>query len=213
MRTLISVSMKKAYLFSVSLLGVLMLVGCASSPYQALSEQPSETAQDYDYLIGPGDQVEIFVWGNPELTATVPVRPDGKITTRLVEDIAASGKTPTQLARDIEEAYSQYVKNAVVSVLVSGFAGVPSQRIRVVGEAAKPQSIAFRKHLTLLDLIIMVGGLTEFADGNSAVLVRNQGDEKKVYNVRLDDLVREGDISANVALLPGDVVIIPEAWF
>ncbi|MET0025197.1 MAG: XrtA/PEP-CTERM system exopolysaccharide export protein [Sedimenticola sp.] len=178
-----------------------------------MTEQPGNAAQDFDYVIGPGDEVEIFVWGNPELTVTVPVRPDGKITTRLVEDIPASGKSPTQLARDIEEAYSQYVKNAVVSVLVSGFVGVPSQQVRVVGEASKPLSVSFRKHMTLLDLMIAVGGLTEFADGNASVLVRSEGGEQKVYNVRLDDLIRDGDISANTALLPGDIVIIPEAWF
>lgn len=213
MRTLTSVSLRKASLFAAGLLAVLALAGCASSPYEALTEQPGDASQDYDYVIGPGDQVEIFVWGNPELTVTVPVRPDGKITTRLVEDIPASGKSPTELARDIEEAYSQYVKNAVVSVLVSGFVGVPSQQVRVVGEASKPLSVSFKKHMTLLDLMIEVGGLTEFADGNASVLVRNQGGEQKVYNVRLDDLVREGDISANTALLPGDIVIIPEAWF
>ena len=143
----------------------------------------------------------------------VEVRPDGKISTRLVENIEASGKTPSQLARDIETAYSEYVKSAVVSVIVNEFIGVPSQQVRVVGEAAEPLKIPFRKHMTLLDLMVEVGGLTEYADGNKAVLVRNSGGAKSSYNVRLDDLLRDGDISANIALSPGDIVIIPEAWF
>jgi len=195
------------------LVAVLALAGCVSNQNPEIPEVSAQADQDYDYVIGPGDSVEVFVWGNPELTVTVTVRPDGKITTRLVEDIPASGKSPTQLARDIEEAYSKYVKNAVVSVLVNGFAGVPSQRIRIVGEAVKPMSIPFRKHMTMLDLMIAVGGLTDFADGNKAVLVRTADEGQQVYGVRLDDLIRDGDIAANRPLMPGDIVIIPEAWF
>ncbi|MCW8889806.1 MAG: polysaccharide export protein [Sedimenticola sp.] len=191
---------------------VLMLAGCASKYPQVTGDQAT-SAQDFDYVIGPGDSLNIFVWGNSELTVTVPVRPDGKITTRLVEDIEASGKTPTQLARDVEAAYSEYVKNAVVTVIVDGFVGIPSQQVRVVGEAAEPLSVPFRKHMTLLDLMIAVGGLTEFADGNKSVLIRNLNGEQQVYNVRLEDLIKEGDISANLALMPGDIMIIPEAWF
>nr|WP_273437891.1 XrtA/PEP-CTERM system exopolysaccharide export protein [Sedimenticola selenatireducens] len=176
------------------------------------SDQP-QVAPDFDYIIGPGDELNIFVWGNQELTVTVTVRPDGKITTRLVEDIEASGKTPTQLARDVEAAYSEYVKNAVVTVIVDEFVGVPTQQVRVVGEAAEPLSVPFRKHMTLLDLMIQVGGLTEFADGNKSVLIRNINGEQQIYNVRLEDLVEDGDISANLALMPGDIMIIPEAWF
>ncbi len=192
-----------------------VLPGCSStkSPHPPVEQAQINPDQEYDYLIGPGDTVEIFVWSNPELTVTVPVRPDGKITTRLVEDIPASGKTPTQLARDIEKAYSEYVKNAVVSVIVNGFVGVPYQQVRVVGEAAKPLSVPFHKHMTLLDLMIAVGGLTDYADGNNAVLIREYEGKQEVFTVRLDDLVRGGDITANVPLWPGDIVIIPESWF
>ncbi|WP_428624921.1 XrtA/PEP-CTERM system exopolysaccharide export protein [Sedimenticola sp.] len=191
---------------------VLLLAGCASKYPQVTSGQ-LQAEQDFDYIIGPGDKLNIFVWGNEELTVTVPVRPDGKITTRLVEDIQASGKTPTQLARDVEKAYSEYVKNAVVTVIVDEFVGIPTQQVRVVGEAAEPLSVPFRKHMTLLDLMIEVGGLTEFADGNKSVLIRNVNGEQQVYNVRLEDLIKDGDISANLALMPGDIMIIPEAWF
>lgn len=191
---------------------VMLVAGCASKYPQVTSDQ-LQSAQDFDYIIGPGDELNIFVWGNEELTVSVPVRPDGKITTRLVEDIQASGKTPTQLARDVEQAYSEYVKNAVVTVIVDEFVGVPDQQVRVIGEAAVPLTVPFRKHMTLLDLMIEVGGLTEFADGNKSVLIRNIDGEQQVYNVRLEDLVQDGDISANVALMPGDIMIIPEAWF
>jgi polysaccharide export outer membrane protein len=206
-----SVLAKRAYALVISLAAVLLVGGCAATgPYpQDIEEQD----QEFDYVIGPGDKVEVFVWGNPELTGTVTVRPDGKITTRLVEDIPASGKTPSQLARDIEKAYSDYVKSAVVSVIVGGFVGIPSQQVRVVGEASKPLSVPFRKHMTLLDLMIAVGGLTDFADGNKSVLIRTEADGQQIYNVRLDDLIRDGDISANTTLMPGDILIIPEAWF
>jgi len=197
----------------MALVSILLLAGCASSPYPEATGDQAEASPDFDYIIGPGDNLNIFVWGNAELTVSVPVRPDGKITTRLVEDIEASGKTPTTLARDIEKAYSEYVKNAVVTVIVTGFSGVPSQQVRVVGEAAEPLSVPFSKHMTLLDLMIKVGGLTEFADGNASVLVRTVGSEQTTYNVRLEDLLKDGDISANMALMPGDIMIIPEAWF
>jgi polysaccharide export outer membrane protein len=157
--------------------------------------------------------MEIFVWGNPELTLSVPVRPDGKITTRLVEDIPASGKTSTQLARDIEVAYGEYVKSPVVSVIVNGFIGIPPQQVRVIGEAINPLKIPYNKHMTLLDLMIAVGGLTPFANGNKSVLIRNYDGKQKTFSVRIDDLIRDGDISANLSLLPGDIVIIPESWF
>jgi len=157
--------------------------------------------------------LEVFVWGNQELSTSVTVRPDGKFTTRLVEDLEASGKSSTQLARDIEEAYAKYVKNPVVTVIVKGFRGVPEQQVRVVGASVTPLSVPFRKHMTLLDLMISVGGLTEFADGNGSVVIRQHDGEQVSYKLRLEDLIREGDISANVDLLPGDIVIIPEAWF
>ena len=169
--------------------------------------------QDYNYVIGPGDTMEIFVWGNEELTTTGVVRPDGKFTTRLVEDVDASGKTSTQLARDIEKVYGEYVKHPVVSVIVNGFVGVPEQQVRVVGEATTPSSVPYRKHMTLLDLMIAVGGMTEFASGNNSVLVRTDSSGQKSYALRLDDLLKDGDISADLDLQPGDVVIISESWF
>ena len=200
----------------VSVMGLLVaaLGGCASGgAYPPVSKAQADVQPDYDYLVGPGDSLEIFVWGSPELSSTVQVRPDGKITTRLVEDIPASGKSPTQLARDIEKAYSEYIKSAVVSVIVNRFVGVPSQQVRVVGEATEPKSVPFSKHMTVLDLMIQVGGLTEFADGNRTVLVRSQNGKRELYGVRLEDLLKDGDISANLTLMPGDILIIPEAWF
>ncbi len=165
------------------------------------------------YLIGPGDNVNIFVWGNPELSSSVPVRPDGRITTPLIEDVPASGKTPTQLARDMEKRLARYIKNPVVTVIVTGFVGRYSEQIRVLGEAANPQALPFREQVTVLDVMIQVGGLTEFAAGNNATIVRLVDGEQMLYQVRLDDLIRDGDITANVDMLPGDVLIIPEAWF
>lgn len=192
---------------------MLLAVCTACSSYPPVAEDQRSFSPDYDYVIGPGDSMEIFVWGNEELTTTGVVRPDGKFTTRLVEDMDASGKTSTQLARDIEVAYGKYLKSAVVSVIVNDFVGVPEQQVRVVGEAQVPQSIPYRKHLTLLDLMIEVGGMTEFASGNKAVLVRDFGGRKGSFRVKLDDLIRDGDISENVTLFPGDIVIIPESWF
>jgi len=157
--------------------------------------------------------MEIFVWGNEELTTNGVVRPDGKFTTRLVEDLEASGKTSTQLARDIEQAYGEYVKHPVVSVIVNGFVGVPEQQVRVVGEASTPTSVPYRKHMTLLDLMIAVGGMTEYAAGNKSVLVRLENGAQNSYGLRLDDLLKDGDISANLNLMPGDIVIISESWF
>jgi polysaccharide export outer membrane protein len=141
------------------------------------------------------------------------VRPDGKFTTRLVEDLEASGKTSSQLARDIEKAYSEYVRQPVVSAIVNGFVGVPEQRVRVVGEATNPTGIPYTMHMTLLDLMIAVGGMTEYAAGNKSVLVRVEDGQFSSYGLRLDDLIKDGDISANVTLMPGDIIIISESWF
>ncbi len=192
-------------LFSISFI---FSIGCSTQRYPDVSQAP-----DYDYVIGAGDSLEIFVWGNGELSTSVTVRPDGKITTRLVEDIPASGRTSTQLAREIETAYSKYVKSPVVSVIVSSFVGVPTQQVRVVGEAANPLSIPYNKHMSLLDLMIAVGGLSDFADGNGSVLVRSYGPEQEIFNLRIEDLIRDGDIGANTQMMPGDIIIIPEAWF
>lgn len=189
---------------------VVALASCTSSPYPPAPATAS--SPDYRYVIGPLDTVNVIVWRNPELSGTVPVRPDGRISTPLVEDIQALGRNPVELARDLEKAMAKYIRDPQVTVIVSNFAGPFSEQIRIVGEAAKPQAIPYRQNMTVLDVMIVVGGLTDFADGNRTVLVR--GAEKgKQYNVRLADLVRRGDISANVDVQPGDVLIIPQGWF
>lgn len=192
----------------LAILSVLFTTACTGPSYP-----PSSTAQNYDYVVGPGDNLEVFVWENPELSTSVIVRPDGKFTTRLVEDLEASGKSSTELARDIEKAYKRYVKNPLVTVIVKGFKGIPEQQVRVLGASVNPLNIPFSKHMTLLDLMIEVGGLTDFADGNGAVLIRSVNGEQASFNLRVEDLIRDGDITANVAMLPGDILIIPEAWF
>lgn len=191
------------------LLAVLTMAACSSAP------PPAETAglPNYNYVIGPGDNLEIFVWGQEELSTNGVVRPDGKLTTRLVEDMQASGRTPTELARQIEEEYSEYVREPVVSVIVRGFVGVPEQQVSVIGEATTPSSVPYSQHMTLLDLMVAVGGMTEFAAGNRSVLIRDVDGQDRSYGVRLDDLLKKGDISANVILEPGDIVVITESWF
>jgi polysaccharide export outer membrane protein len=190
------------------------LMGCSTQPTTVTNVAPSPSVKsDSNYLIGPGDNLKVFVWRNPDLSATVPVRPDGKITTPLVEDVVASGKTPTQLARELEQRLALYVKNPVVTVTVVGFVGRYSEQVRVLGEVAKPQSLSYRGNMTLLDVLIAVGGLTQFADGNKARIVRTEDGKQSQFTVRVDDLVKEGDISANVKMMPGDILIIPESWF
>jgi polysaccharide biosynthesis/export protein len=186
-----------------------LLSACSTMKYPAA---PAEAATpDYKYLIGPLDTLNIIVWRNPELSLTVPVRPDGRISTPLVEDLVALGRNPTDLSRDIEKSLSKYTRDPVVTVVVTNFVGAASEQIRVIGEAARPAAIPYRQKMTLLDVVIAVGGLTDFADGNAAVLVR--GGDGKSYGVRLRDLVKRGDISANVEVRPGDVLIIPQSWF
>lgn len=167
---------------------------------------------DYNYVIGPGDSVNIQVWRNPELSTSVPVRPDGKITAPLVEDLPAMGKDSTTLARDIEKALGKYIRDPIVTVIVGGFVGPYSEQIRVVGEAANPQVLAYKQKMTLLDVMIAVGGITEFADGNGASILRT-AEGNKQYSVRIRDLIKRGDVSANVEVRPGDVLIIPQSWF
>lgn len=172
----------------------------------------SAATPDYRYLIGPLDTLNIIVWRNPELSLSVPVRPDGNISTPLVEDLRALGRNPTDLARDIEKALGKYTRDPVVTVVVTAFMGASSEQIRIIGEATRPQAIAYRQNMTLLDVMIQVGGLTDFADGNAAVLVRGK-ESGAPYSVRLKDLVKRGDISANVDVRPGDVLVIPQSWF
>jgi polysaccharide biosynthesis/export protein len=190
------------------------LAACADRDPPAPSNVQVQQPVTPDYKIGPLDTIQIFVWQSPEFTVTVPVRPDGRISTPLIEDLEATGRTPTQLARDIEEKLKVYVQDPLVTVIVSGFAGPFDQQVRVVGEALQPRAIPYRANMTMLDVMIEVGGLTEFASGNRAVLARGgTGGNQTTFNVRLDDLLRDGDIRANVPVLPGDVVIIPQSWF
>jgi polysaccharide biosynthesis/export protein len=198
---------------------LVMLAACASQgtiPIQSdkdLAGTAGTTSSSPLYVIGPGDRLHVFVWGDNELSTEVVVRPDGLITTPLVEDLPASGKTPTQLARALEQRLSKFVKNPKVTVSVIDFVGRYTEQVRVVGQAAQPQSLPYRDGMTLLDVIIAVGGLTEFAAGNKATIVRKVNGETKQFRVRLDDLIRDGDISANTRMMPGDVLIIPESWF
>jgi polysaccharide export outer membrane protein len=176
---------------------------------------PAELDQSYEakYLIGPGDSVRIDVWRNPELSSVVPVRPDGKITTPLAEDLQASGKTPTQLARDVEKFLEKYIQSPVVTVIVTSFVGPYTQQIRVIGEAAKPAALPYRENMTLMDVMIQVGGITDFAAGNKASILRSEGGKSQQLGVRLYDLIRRGDLSANVAMRPGDILVIPQSFF
>ena len=186
-----------------------LLGGCASS----FPPAPASAADaDYNYVIGPGDSVNIVVWRNPELSTSVPVRPDGKITAPLVEDLPAMGKDSSTLARDIEKQLAKFIRDPVVTVIVGGFVGPYSEQIRVIGEAANPQTLAYKQKMTLLDVMIAVGGLTDFADGNGASILRT-AEGNKHYSVRIRDLVKRGDVSANVEMRPGDVLIIPQSWF
>lgn len=187
----------------------LLLSACA---HRAPAPAPPP-APEGDYLIGAGDTININVWRNPEVSLSVPVRPDGKITTPLVEDLQAAGKTSTALARDIEKSLAKYIQQPVVTVIVTSFVGPYAQQIRVIGQAAKPQALAYRQGMTLMDVLIAVGGVTDFAAGNKANIVRSVDGRQRSVRVRLQDLLRDGDISANVAVQPGDILVIPESWF
>ncbi|WP_374764034.1 XrtA/PEP-CTERM system exopolysaccharide export protein [Yunchengibacter salinarum] len=191
-----------------------MVAGCGrshpelpSAPFVAPDEGPGPS-----YLVGPLDDLSIFVWRNPELSVGVTVRPDGRLSMPLIDDLPATGKTPSELARDIESRLGDYLQQPIVTVIVQGFTGPFSQQVRVVGEAANPQTIPYRANMTLLDVMIDVGGLTEFADGNGATLVRFEDGEQREYGVKIDSLLRDGKINKNVKIMPGDVLIIPESF-
>ena len=193
-------------------LTVLLAVGCAGSG-PILPPAPAVAAmENYSYVIGPGDTLNISVARNPELSMSVPVRPDGKISTPLVDELLAQGKTSVQVARELEEVLKKYVRDPVVTVIVTNFVGSYSEQIRVVGEAARPQFLPYRQKMTVLDVMIAVGGLTDFAAGNRAVILRTS-DNNKQYSVRLKDLLKDGDVSANVEMRPGDILIIPQSAF
>ena len=202
---------RSAITFLVWVAALALLAACSSPtlpPAKAVGYDPSP-----DYFIGPLDTLDIFVWHNPELSEKLPVRPDGRISLPLIEDLPAAGKTATQLARDIEARLKKYIQDPIVTVMVTSFTGPYSRQVRVVGEATHPQAIPYRDNMTLLDVMIAVGGLTQYAAGNRGALVRTVGDKETSFNIRIADLVKDGDVTANVQVLPGDVIIIPQAWF
>lgn len=196
----------------LALLGALVsvLAACATSPHPPAPY--SASTQDYNYIIGPGDNLNIIVWRNPELSMSVPVRPDGKVTMPLVDELAVQGRNSVDVARDVEKVLGKFVRDPVVTVIVTGFVGPYSEQIRVIGEASRPQFLAYKQKMTLLDVMIAVGGLTDFAAGNSATILRSSEGAQQ-YSVRLKDLIRRGDISANVEMKPGDILIIPQSFF
>jgi polysaccharide biosynthesis/export protein len=190
--------------------GLAVLAGCTTAQYPPA---PREAATaDYNYRIGPLDTINISVWRNPDLSMSLPVRPDGKISTPLIDDMQAIGRTPTELEREMEKALTKFIRDPVVTVVVTTFVGPSDEQIRVTGEATRPQILAYRKNMSLLDVMIAVGGLTDFADGNAATIYR-VAEGGKQYSVRLKDLVKRGDITANVEMKPGDILIIPQSWF
>ena len=207
-------------LLASTALAALALGGCATSgagnqlpaaSFVAMQEGPGE-----DYVIGPLDELTVSVWRNPELSAEkLQVRPDGRITTPLVSDMPAVGKTPAMLSEDIRLQLSQYIEEPLVSVIVTNFAGTFSQQVRIIGATEKPASIPFRANMTVLDAMIAVGGLSEFAAGNKAKLIRfdKQAGRQREFGLRLGDLLKRGESEANVMLQPGDVIIIPESMF
>ena len=178
-----------------------------------LEAPPTVNTSGDSYLIGPGDDLNIFVWRNPDLSTHIPVRPDGKISIPLVEDVTAIGKTPTVLAREIENKLRAFVKDPIVTVIVSQFVGPFAQQVRVIGEAAQPRAIPYRRNMTLLDVVIEVGGLTRFAAGDRSMVVRVVDGKQQTLKVNLGDLVNDGDVASNIAIRPGDILIIPQRYF
>lgn len=197
---------------AAGLTAVLVVAGCHNAP-PLPPAPPASALPSNEYIIGPGDKLTIFVWRNPELSISVDVRPDGRLSIPLVEDVVAIGKTPTQLARELEQRLSKYIKEPVVTVIAQGFVGPFSEQVRVIGEAAEPRALPYRTDMTVLDAMIEVGGLTRYAAGNDSVIVRTANGKQFTYAVHLDSLIRDGDVSSNVALQPGDILIIPERLF
>ncbi|HXC11877.1 MAG TPA: XrtA/PEP-CTERM system exopolysaccharide export protein [Stellaceae bacterium] len=197
---------------AAGLTAVLVVAGCHNAP-PLPPAPPASALPSNEYIIGPGDKLTIFVWRNPELSISVDVRPDGRLSIPLVEDVVAIGKTPTQLARELEQRLSKYIKEPVVTVIAQGFVGPFSEQVRVIGEAAEPRALPYRTDMTVLDAMIEVGGLTRYAAGNDSVIVRTANGKQFTYAVHLDSLIRDGDVSSNVSLQPGDILIIPERLF
>ena len=212
--------MMRKFAGSVCLIGLLVtLAGCgeglfASRAAPPVVEKPTVKAPD-DYVIGSGDSLSVFVYRNPDLSeGAVAVRPDGRISTPLIEDIVAAGKTPTQLAREIEQRLGKYIQDANVTVIVRGFIGPPDRQVRVIGEASDPIAIPYRDHMTLLDVMIATKGLTKYAAGNRALIVRiDPSGKQQSIKVRLNDLIKNGDIGQNIEMSPGDTLIVPQSWF
>lgn len=199
-----------AALATAALLGALA-AGCSGADLPAAPVVAGIGEAPY-YRIGPGDELEVFVWRNDDLNAKLKVRPDGRINFPLIGDLEAAGKTPSALGQEMERRLTTYILEPNVAVMMTSFSGMFDQQVRVIGEAQKPQAIPYRDKLTILDVLIEVGGLTEFASGNRAIVARGVGSQQQEYRVRLDDLVRNGDISANVEMLPGDILIIPQRF-
>jgi polysaccharide export outer membrane protein len=190
-----------------------LLAGCAGMGDLPTAPAKADISGAPDYLIGPGDGLSIQVWRNPEVSTAVTVRPDGKINSPLIDDMIAANKTPTQLERDLEKHLAKFIQDPIVTVMITGFNGPYTQQIRVIGQAAKPQALQYREKMSLMDVMIAVGGITDFAAGNKATIVRSYGGKQQQFSVRLEDLIRDGDISANAEMMPGDVLIIPESFF
>jgi polysaccharide export outer membrane protein len=205
---------KLPYASALSFLFVTLLTACGGPATLSPKDVPNAGAAPLtDYRVGPGDSLQIFVWDQPDLSTSVIVRPDGRISTPLVEDLDAAGSTPTELARQIETVLSGYVRGPVVTVIVQGFVGEIDRQVRVVGQAVEPRALQYREGMTVLDVVIEVGGLTDFAAGNRARIVRLINGRQTEIRVRLDDLLNDGRMGENVAILPGDVLIIPQSVF
>lgn len=201
--------MKRIMRCPARLTAALLLAGCHSPP----PPPPAPPLAESEYIIGPGDKLDVFVWRNPDLSVKVPVRPDGRISIPLVPDIVAVGTTPSGLAHQLEQRLRKYLTDPNVTVMVDSFVSPFSRQVRIIGEATEPRAIPYRANMTMLDAMIEVGGLTKYAAGNDAVLVRTVNGKQKSYSVRLDTLIKDGDVSANVVLAPGDIIIIPQRVF
>lgn len=227
-KEVVTVKSQKLIKFAVLIFLGTVLSACSYLPAAIVGYPPipedANVSLDYTYLIGPGDSIDIYVWGNPDVSRVVTVRPDGKVTVPLVEDIQASGKTAFELARKLEEEYAQYIRDPQVVVMVAAFQGVDQQQIRVIGQVGNSggnngsnrysgESIPYERGMTLMDVIIRIGSIGEFADGNRASIIRKIDGEEKQFGVDIDDLVEDGDMSKNVKMFPGDILVIPEAYF
>ena len=204
--------MRRTFLSAMTAAVVFAEAGCGGAP-ELPPAPPASSLPSAEYRIGPGDSLNIFVWRNPELTVIVPVRPDGRVSIPLVEDVVAIGKTPTALAREYEQRLAKYIREPLVTVIVTNFVGPIPEQIRIIGEAAQPRALPYRADMTVLDAMIAVGGLTRYAAGNDSVIIRTANGQQTTYAVHLSSLIRDGDVSSNVALQPGDILIIPQRLF